>query len=170
MIIRRCTTADTELVAKIGKETYYHTYHHLNTLAIMNAYLEHAFNHDTIRSELEDESSQTFILTIDGKRAAFLKINFFPSQTDLNEEEGMELQRIYVLEEFKRKGLGRTLVEYTLGLGRDHKCAYIWLSAWKKNPSAISFYEKMGFYKAGTRQFKMGEELQSDYILKKELP
>ncbi len=169
MKIRRCTPEDTELVAKLGRETYYHTYKHLNTPSIMQAYLDEAFPHEKIRSELEDQNSHTFLLTIEEEVAAFSKVNILDSQTDLQEKEGMELQRIYVLEKYKRRGLGKTLIEHSIALGRELGCSYIWLSVWKKNPSAVSFYEKMGFHQAGTRIFKMGEELQSDYLLRREI-
>jgi ribosomal protein S18 acetylase RimI-like enzyme len=46
---------------------------------------------------------------------------------------------------------------------------YAWLGVWERNEKAIAFYEKLGLEKAGNHLFRMGDEIQSDYIMKKSL-
>ncbi len=165
MTTRICTADDAPLIADIGRKTYEHTYSHLNNPQVMNSYLEKTFNIDTIRKELRDTNSQTVLITENDRVAGFLKVNFPPSQSDFNREGSMELQRIYVLREFKRRGYGRALIEYAKEMAEKRNCTSIWLSVWEENPEAVSFYEKMGFYKSGTRIFMMAGEEQSDFVL-----
>jgi len=44
---------------------------------------------------------------------------------------------------------------------------YVWLGVWEKNINAIAFYKRLGFYEDGRHPFKMGDELQTDFIMKK---
>ena len=52
---------------------------------------------------------------------------------------------------------------------KELKKKYLWLSVWQKNGNAVSFYEAMGFVIAGTHDFYMADERQTDYIMKMEI-
>ncbi len=45
----------------------------------------------------------------------------------------------------------------------------IWLGVWEKNFSAIQLYHKRGFEKFGEHTFQMGDDAQTDWLLKKAL-
>ena len=47
--------------------------------------------------------------------------------------------------------------------------AYIWLGVWEKNVRAINFYKKNGFVEFDTHQFILGDEVQTDYLMKLQL-
>ncbi len=47
---------------------------------------------------------------------------------------------------------------------------YLWLGVWERNERAVGFYERMGFTKAGTHEFLMGAERQTDHLMRRELP
>lgn len=96
-------------------------------------------------------------------------MNFPPSQTDINDPESLELERIYVRKQFKGRGLGRQLIEKTLILAEEKDCRFVWLGVWERNEAALEFYKKMGFAIFGNHSFRMGEELQNDFVLKKDL-
>jgi diamine N-acetyltransferase len=40
---------------------------------------------------------------------------------------------------------------------------------WKENPRGIAFYKKWGFTIVGEQGFQMGEELQEDWIMSRQL-
>ena len=42
-------------------------------------------------------------------------------------------------------------------------------SVWEKNEKALKFYKKNGFYEIGTHTFVMGEDVQTDYIMRKDM-
>ena len=89
------------------------------------------------------------------------------AQTDINDANSIELERIYIKKEYKGKGLGKKLINFALQLAQEMKKDYVWLGVWEKNVDAISFYTKMKFYEAGRHSFRMGDELQNDLIMKK---
>ncbi|MEY3918157.1 MAG: Protease synthase and sporulation negative regulatory protein 1, partial [Bacteroidota bacterium] len=48
--------------------------------------------------------------------------------------------------------------------------AYIWLGVWEHNPRAIRFYEKQGFVKFDQHIFQLGDDEQTDILMKLSLP
>jgi len=45
----------------------------------------------------------------------------------------------------------------------------MWLGVWEENFKAQKIYERMGFRKVGQHDFKMGNCVQTDWILTKRL-
>ena len=81
----------------------------------------------------------------------------------------MEIQRIYVAKKLQGEGLGAHLMGVALDLARARGKSYVWLGVWEKNTSAIGFYENAGFRKAGTHSFTIGNDVQTDFIMRKDL-
>jgi len=66
-------------------------------------------------------------------------------------ENGAKMERFAVLIEYRGKGVGEALVNYTLGKLKDYD--YIYLNA---QESVIKFYEKFGFDIVGDRFYEAG--------------
>jgi ribosomal protein S18 acetylase RimI-like enzyme len=167
--ILKCDESFTETLVAIGKKTYFDTFGSMNTEETMRRYLEEAFNPERIRQELKNPISQFYLLCENQKTVAYFKINFAPAQTDINDPESLELERIYVIKGFKGRGIGRLMIEKTEEIARNAGCRYIWLGVWEKNKSAIAFYERNGFIRFNEHVFRMGDELQKDYLLRKDI-
>ena len=43
------------------------------------------------------------------------------------------------------------------------------LAVWENNPRAIAFYRKCGFTVTGAQPFVLGTEVQTDYVMTREL-
>ena len=167
--IKKCTADDLEILRQLSIKTYYETFAHLNTPEDMAAYLMDAFNEDKLCRELGDQNSTFFFLYADEKLAGYLKWNEAPSQTDINDRESLEIERIYVSSGFQGAGLGKYLMEKAISIATERGKKYVWLGVWEKNEKAICFYKKNGFYEIGTHAFVMGEDVQTDYIMRKDL-
>ena len=46
---------------------------------------------------------------------------------------------------------------------------YIWLGVWEENPRATRFYQKNGFVAFGKHIFKLGDDEQTDILMKRPL-
>jgi predicted GNAT family N-acyltransferase len=64
-------------------------------------------------------------------------------------ENGAKMERFAVLIEYRGKGVGEALVNYTLGKLKDNE--FIYLNA---QESVIKFYEKYGFEAIGNRFYE----------------
>ena len=142
--------------------TYYETLAALNTPENMEEYLRRAFAREKLSRELSDKNSMFFLLRSDDKPAGYPKVNEAPSQTDVNDPASLEIERIYVSGEFQGEGLGRYLMEHAIRMAAARKKKYV-------NEKAIRFYKRNGFCRIGTHSFVMGEDEQTDYIMRKEL-
>lgn len=81
----------------------------------------------------------------------------------------MEIERIYVVNDFQGKGFGNYLMDKAVSIAVERKKQYVWLGVWEKNEKAICFYKKNGFFEIGTHSFFMGDDEQTDYIMRKDL-
>lgn len=167
--IKKCDTNDLETLCELSRSTYRDTFAHLNTPENMDAYLSDSFAPEKIAEELSNPASCFYFLFADGELAGYLKINESPAQSDINDPLSLELERIYVKSGFQGGGLGRILLEKAQAeaLSRDKR--YLWLGVWEKNDKALVFYRKNGFYPIGTHAFVMGDDCQTDFIMRKDL-
>ena len=164
-----CVPEDAKTLQELSVRTYYETFAHMNTPEDMDAYLKKAYDIDKLRSELTDPNSTFYFLYSDEKLAGYMKLNETPAQTDINDIASLEIERIYVSSEFQGEGLGRYLMEQAICIATERKKKYAWLGVWEKNEKAIRFYKKNGFYEIGTHTFVMGEDVQTDYVMRKDL-
>lgn len=167
--LKRCTIDDKDVLRSLSIQTFYETFAVMNTQKDMEEYLNRAFDIEKLHRELEDIHSDFFFLFADDGLAGYLKINETPSQTDINDPDSLEIERIYVSAEYQGKGLGRYLMEQAISMAFKRKKQYIWLGVWEKNEKALLFYKMNGFYKVGTHSFVMGDDEQTDYIMRKDL-
>jgi ribosomal protein S18 acetylase RimI-like enzyme len=165
--IRLCSLKELDTLQEIGYETYDDTFRSMNTQETINKYLQKAFNKEKLSAELNNMSSKFYFIYADNNLVGYLKINDAPAQSDINDHQSIEVERIYIRKAYKGKGLGKQLMHYAIQLAKEMKKNYVWLSVCEKNTDAISFYIKMGFREAGRHSFRMGNELQSDLIMKK---
>lgn len=167
--LRNCTSKDVDTLRTLSVKTYYDTFSSLCAPSDMDAYLAQAYDRCKLLRELKDAHTNFFFLYADSQLAGYLKLNEAPSQSDLNDETSLEIERIYVLKEFQGKGLGRHLIEKAVRIASERGRQYVWLGVWEKNTRAICFYRNSGFYKIGTHSFVMGDDNQTDYIMRKDL-
>ena len=154
---------------KIGRETFYETFSGSNTEENMKSYLESGFSTDKLTAELNSKTSEFYFAKLGSEVIGYLKLNFGQSQTELKDEKALEIERIYVLKEFHGKKIGQILYDKALEVAKDIKADYVWLGVWEENPRAISFYRKNGFVEFDKHIFVLGDDEQTDILMKLEL-
>ncbi|MFC6175912.1 GNAT family N-acetyltransferase [Companilactobacillus huachuanensis] len=167
--IRRCTEDDLKTLQRLSVETYTDTFKPYNTEENMKAYIEGAYNLNTLRQELTDKNSEFYFLYIDDELVGYLKVNILDAQSEPMDDDFLEVQRIYIRVSYKRKGLGEVLMKLAIERAQSLKKPRLWLGVWEKNFAAQKFYQAMGFEHYSSHKFVMGTSTQTDYILKKEL-
>lgn len=167
--IRQATVKDIDRLIDIGLKTYRETFASLYPQSVMKQYLDKAFSIEKLEDELQHDQSQFWILEIEGICAGYLKVNWGIAQTEMQEESGLELERIYLAREFKGKGFGKLLFEKAREIANLLDKAYIWLGVWENNKKAIEFYKSQGFMVIGTHDFHMGDICDTDYVMKLQL-
>ncbi len=165
--IKKCTLEDSRKLQEISYETFNETFKHQNSPENMNAYLERAFNVKQLEKELSNMSSQFFFVYVNHEVAGYLKVNTSEAQSEEMGDEALEIERIYIKNQFQKHGLGKYLLNKAMEVAMEGNKKKIWLGVWEKNENAIAFYKKMGFVQTGAHSFYMGDEEQIDFIMTK---
>lgn len=168
-MIRACTINDKPALQKLAYQTFDETFRAQNKKENIDNYLKTAFTDEKIERELLNPESFFYFIYFDQQLAGYLKLNIKGSQTEAYKDDDMEIERIYILKQFQKHGLGKLLYQHALTKAASLSCKRIWLGVWEKNINAIDFYTKMGFEKVDQHAFYMGDEKQIDYIMIKNL-
>ncbi len=169
IVIRSAGPEDVEALGYIGALTFQETFADTNTEEDMRLYLEANFNRDQIRKEMAHPKSMFYLAECEGKVAAYMKLNVGEAQTEAMPADWLELQRIYVAGAYKGRGVGNRLVEEAFRKAREQGRSCIWLGVWEHNEPAKAFYAKRGFVKFGEHEFVLGEDVQTDYLMRARL-
>ncbi len=164
--ILKVGVSDTQELLKIAKQTFLDTFSAMNTSENMAAYLESNFTYEKLAVEITNEHSEFYFVTHSDSVIGYLKLNYGPAQTELNKNNALEIERIYVLKEYQGLKIGQMLFEKALEVARLRGVDYIWLGVWEKNDKAIQFYKKNGFIEFGKHVFKLGADEQTDIMMK----
>ena len=167
--IKKITLADVNELQDISRQTFYDTFSEVNTKENMKKYLDESFSIEKLTQELSNINSEFYFARQDSKPIGYLKLNFRQAQTELNDENSVELERIYVLKAFLGKRVGQLLYDKAVEIARAKKANYIWLGVWEKNLRAIHFYKKNGFWEFNKHVFKLGNDEQTDLMMKLDL-
>jgi Acetyltransferases len=165
-LIKECSLGDIEKIKYISEKTFYETFSNENTKEDMENYLKENFSYGQVESEIKNNGSRFYIVQNNEEVVAYMKINFDKAQTEIGHDNTLEVQRIYVLQEYKSKSIGKMLMKKAIEIGKNNNLNYIWLGVWEQNINAIKFYEKQGFEKFDTHIFKLGEDEQTDNLMK----
>ncbi|MEQ1586042.1 MAG: GNAT family N-acetyltransferase [Cyclobacteriaceae bacterium] len=167
--VKRVTLSDIDQLPVIGRQTFFETFSAGNTEENMKKYLEEGFTVEKLTAELNDRDSEFYFASLNNKVIGYLKLNFGQSQTEIKEDKALEIERIYVLKEYHGKKVGQILYDKAIQIARLKKADYVWLGVWEENPRAINFYKKNGFVEFDKHIFKLGDDEQTDIMMKLKL-
>lgn len=167
--IKKIGLSEIETLQIIGKLTFLETFAEGNTEGNMQKYLEEGFTVSKLSSELTNPNSEFYFALIDKEVIGYLKINFGQAQTELKDQKALEIERIYVLRKFHGKKVGQVLYDTAFNIAKQTSANYLWLGVWEANPRAINFYKKNGFVEFDKHIFKLGDDEQTDIMMKLEL-
>lgn len=169
--IRPATLEDAAFLAAFGAQVFREAYAAVNDPADMAAYLENAFSPQNQAAELQRPGSTFLIAYIGGEPLGYARLQSGPAPTCIpGILNPIELVRMYSIQSMIGKGVGGWLMQACLDTAGAGGHDVIWLSVWQENARGIAFYRKWGFEIAGTATFTIGSDVQSDFILRLNLP
>jgi len=163
---RRVAPEEADLLLQVAESTFRAGFEHLNEPSQFEAYMKEAFSIEQTQRELATEGSEFYFAVLSNQVVGYIKLNHGAAQTDLQTEPGMELQRIYVVPDMQGRKIGQQLLDESIKIGRGRDFPYLWLGVWEKNEGAIRFYKRHGFVQFGSHTFMMGDDPQTDFLMK----
>ena len=169
IVINKIGIEQIELLQQIGRQTFEETFVESNSAENIAKYIEEAYSYKKLIAELNNPNSFFYFAMLDEKVIGYLKINMGGSQTELKDNDAFEIERIYVLKDFHGKKVGQLLFDKAIAIAKAQQVAYVWLGVWEENKRAIEFYSKNGFIKFDQHVFVLGDEAQTDIMMKLKL-
>lgn len=169
---------DAELLSQLGGKLFEQTFGDDNTEEQMKEFLETTYQKHIQEKELSDPSYTTyFLFKVNEENGENEEaIGFFQLRDDkstvydfINDENAIELKRIYLDQSVVGNGLGRLLMDKCLEIIQELGKKTVWLGVWEHNQIAQKFYKKYGFYTVGSHTFKVGDKEDCDLIMIKKL-
>ena len=151
---------------QIGRQTFSETFAESNSAENMAKYLEEAYSFEKLTEELNNPNSFFYFAMLNEKVIGYLKLNMGGSQTELKDNDALEIERIYVIKDFHGKKVGQLLFDKAITIAKAQQVAYVWLGVWEENKRALQFYTKNGFVEFDQHAFVLGDEAQTDIMMK----
>ncbi len=169
--LRAADAKDVEAVAALGARVFSASFGYSLPPSDLDAYINSAYSISSIASDLSNPNIDTIVATDSHNHVVgFSQLTRGTTEPCLaGLEKTIELQRLYVSEDYHGAGLGRKLIEKVENIARNTGFLTIWLGVWEENIKAQKVYERLGYRKVGDHDFKMGECVQTDWILSKKL-
>lgn len=167
--MKKVSIDDIDELQKIGRQTFFETFSEANSEENMQKYLQEELSLEKLTVELDDKNSQFFFAIIDTEVIGYVKLNLGQSQTELKDDNALEIERIYVLKRFQGKKVGQLLYEKAIEIAKQQNVDYVWLGVWEENYRAIRFYKKNGFIEFDKHIFQLGNDEQTDLMMKLQL-
>ena len=169
LFLRYATKEDAELIADISRQAFYDTFAADNTEADMKKFMDEQFTKGRLMLEVGDGENIFILAYYSNEVAGYLKLREGKKLKELDNANSFEIARLYALKQFIGKGIGRLLMQAALNIAEEKKKEVIWLGVWERNERAIKFYSSWGFEKFGEWNFLLGDDMQRDWLMKKDI-
>jgi ribosomal protein S18 acetylase RimI-like enzyme len=166
IVITPVHSSDLTQLQAISRQTFTETFAGMNTEEDMEKYLRDNLSIDKLTEELQNTDSLFFFAKVGNEIAGYLKLNAGAAQTELTDHEAVEIERIYVQNAYQGLKIGKALFDKAVSVAKERKASYLWLGVWEENHKAIAFYEKNGFFAFDKHIFMLGNDPQTDIMMK----
>ena len=167
--VRTCHPKDIDALVSLGIKTFRDTFDEYNSPENMIRYINETFTKKIIEHEMKQPGTVFFLAFDENRAAGYAKVRNSHTPKALRSTSALEIERLYAHRDYVGKRVGYMLMQTCLAYARKRDVKTMWLGVWEQNARAIAFYEKNGFRKFGEHTFMLGEDAQTDWLMKKEL-
>jgi ribosomal protein S18 acetylase RimI-like enzyme len=169
IIITLATIKDAVPLTELGIRTFTDTFSKDNKKEDMDKYVSTEMNLDKITSELRDARNVFFLAYNNSVLSGYAKVRTIEIPIELTDHKPLEIERIYVRKEYQGSKVGAALMQQCIDHALSNNCDVIWLGVWELNHKAVNFYKRWGFEQFGSHPFVLGDDHQTDILMKKYL-
>ena len=162
--IRHAGPMDADLLVEIGRTMFYEAFSEQTDPQDMENHLQNAFKVDEIRRQLNDDQTYFLLMEADSKVAGYAYLAAAPSPASVKDPNPIQLVRFYLGKDYYGRNVGNSLMKACLETARSRGFKAVWLSSWELNHRANAFYKKWEFEIVGRAKFKVGSDIQNDFI------
>lgn len=167
--IRTASANDAEALVSLAIKTFRDTFDDVNTPENMMLYLTKNFTLKRTQEEITEKGSVFFIAEQDDQVIGYARVRRSAKPEGVGEGKAIEIERLYADKKYIGKRVGFLLMTECIQYAREHKFDVVWLGVWEHNERAITFYKRWGFETFSDHIFMLGNDAQTDLLMKKSL-
>jgi ribosomal protein S18 acetylase RimI-like enzyme len=165
MNIKIATIEDINSLCEIGAMTFVETYGEQNTPENLQNYLQEKFSKEQISGEMKTPKTIFLLVELADETIGYAKMR--DNLVENPDTTSLEIERIYISKNHHGKKYGAALMQKCIDVAIENSYKSIWLGVWEHNPKAYNFYQKWGFEVFGEHIFQLGDDAQTDFLMKK---
>jgi len=162
--IRLAGPMDADLLAALGRTMFNEAFSEQTDPQDMENHLQNAFKVEEIRRQLNDDQTFFLLIEVDSKVAGYAYLDAGSSPACVKDPNPIQLVRLYLGKDYYGRNVGNSLMKACLETARSKGFETVWLSSWELNHRANAFYKKWDFEIVGRAKFKVGSDIQNDFI------
>lgn len=171
MEFRSATLADAPALAALGRSSFTDAFGHLYRPQDLAAFLDEVHDEAAVAGEIAgDTCRHRLAVDADGSLLGYCKLRY-PSK--LKDEsfalDPIELAQLYCASGTTGQGIGATFMDWALEEASVGGHDAVQLSVYSGNHGAQRFYARYGFAKVADIHFRVGEQLDEEFLFEKPL-
>jgi ribosomal protein S18 acetylase RimI-like enzyme len=156
-------------LATLSIATFRDTFGPHNKKEDMDKYIAEELNAAKLAGEIMHSENIFFLAWHNDRLAGYAKLSNNNIPMELTNNNPIEMERIYVLQEYQDKKIGASLMKHCIEHAQGKQHDILWLGVWEHNYKAVEFYKQWGFEIFGSHLFILGNDHQTDVLMKKYL-
>ncbi len=180
VVVRPATADDVVRLAKFAAHAFRSTYGPEADPAAgggsraedVAAYVDAHFGPAHLAADLADPGLATVVADAHGELAGYAQLRLPPALGGPDAAappaagaRPAELARLYVDRAWQGRGVAVALLDAVSARAAEAGATGLWLAVYQRNGRAAAFYRRQGFTVAGAGTFRMGDELQHDWVM-----
>lgn len=169
-ILRAATPADVPALSALAIDAFKAKFAQLYSPNDLATFLAEALEPGPVAAELANPTRLYQLAEVDGALMGFAKIGLtcgFPDHA--RGHKAMELKQLYTAADATGMGIGSQLMDWAMNQFAAHEADEVQISVYSENLGAHRFYERYGFEKVADITFKVGEQLDPEFLFAKML-
>lgn len=169
-LLRAPAAADVPALAALGRDSFVAKFGAMYSPADLAAFLAEMHEERVVAANLSDPLRRYRVAEREGELAGYCQISLecgFPDHA--RGARAMELKQLYTAPGMMGGGIGAALMDWAMtefaAMGADE----VQLSVWSGNTGAHRFYARYGFDKVADITFRVGEQLDEEFLFAKRL-
>ena len=165
MILREATAADIPAISRLATDSFVAKFGPLYSAADLAVFLDESLSEPAIAAELANPDRIYRLAEGDGALLGYCKIGLscgFPEHA--RGARVMELKQLYTAPEATGQGIGGALMDWAMDQFAQRDADEVQISVYAENHGAHRFYERYGFAKVADITFKVGEQLDPEFL------
>lgn len=169
-ILRAAAPADVPALSELAIDAFKAKFAQLYSAQDLATFLAENLEEGPVAAELANPTRIYQLAEVDGRLMGFAKIGLtcgFPDHA--RGSRVMELKQLYTAADATGMGIGSQLMDWAMDQLASRGADEAQLSVYSENLGAHRFYERYGFEKVADITFKVGEQLDPEFLFAKML-